>query len=72
MIPLSVLKDFHEVDQQQVEILAAAMGEDNAFQQLLFTANIFRKANCTPIFLVNESQTAMLVTSKETYGKRLH
>ncbi len=71
-IPIEVIRDFHEVPESMIiEAAAAHMGENN-FKQLLVSANIFRKAKCEPIFLVNNDQTLMLCTCKETWGRRLH
>lgn len=72
IIPLEYIKDFHEINEEMVQRAADEIGGENAFRTLLFKANIFRKANTTPMYLMNNEQTLMVVTCKETFGRKLH
>jgi hypothetical protein len=62
------------IPEHVVEDAAAAIPDDeeNSFARLLKTANEFREAGLTPLFLVNEEFKNLVVICKETYGKKLH
>jgi hypothetical protein len=47
-------------------------GEDNSFFRLLEAAEGFRKADLTPVYILNAETMDVMVIAKETYNKRLH
>ena len=71
-MPILQKADFHEIPEALIKNAADVIPGDNAFKQLLFTANKFRQANTVPVFLINNEQTFMLVSCRETWNKRLH
>ena len=68
----NLLKGFHEVDEAMIIDAAKVVGGFNAFTELLGRAELFRRANTEPVYLVNDEETMMYVTCRETYGKNLH
>ena len=64
--------NFHEIDEAMVINAAKVVGGINAFTELLVRAEVFRQANTEPIYLVNDEETLMFVSCRETYKKNLH
>src|ERR1017187_3916147 len=57
-----------EVPETMIQQAAAAHGGDegpNHFAHLLMAANMYREANLTPIYLTNQSQSALRVIARE-------
>ena len=46
--------------------------EDNSFMRLLEAAQDFRKADLTPVYVLDIHTMDVFVVAKETYKKRLH
>ena len=69
---MDILENFHEVDETMIINAAKVVGGVNAFTELLGRAELFRRANTQPIYLVNDTETMMFVTCRETYRKNLH
>jgi hypothetical protein len=69
---MDILENFHEVDEAMIINAAKVVGGINAFTELLGRAEVFRRANTQPIYLVNDTETMMFVTCRETYRKNLH
>ena len=72
MVHFNILKQFNEVPEQMIKDAANAIPGDNNFKQLLIYAEVFRMAECTPMFLTNNEQTLMYTTCRETFGRKLH
>lgn len=52
---------------------AISMGEsDNSFSRMLLAAEEFKKAEMTPMFLLDIKNMDVFVVAKETFGKKLH
>ena len=47
-------------------------GEDNSFFRLLTAAEEFRKAELTPVYILDATTMDVMVVAKETHNKRLH
>jgi hypothetical protein len=73
MIPIEITKDFFEVP-EEVIIKGAEMfgGDQNNFAQLLYNGTVYKKMGLEPMYMINNSQTMMVVTCKETWGQKLH
>jgi len=65
IIPEKVIKESAEI--------ANDLGEsDNSFSHLLLTAEEFKQANMTPMFLLDPYRMDVLCVARETFGKKLH
>ena len=52
---------------------AIAMGEsDNTFTRMLLAAEEYKKAEMTPMFVLDVSNMDVFCVAKETFGKKLH
>jgi len=52
---------------------AISMGEsDNSFSRMLLAAEEFKRAEMTPIFLLDMQNMDVFCVAKETFGKKLH
>lgn len=52
---------------------ALEMGEsDNSFSRMLVAALEFKRADMTPIFLLDTKNMDVFVVARETFGKKLH
>lgn len=52
---------------------AISMGEsDNSFSRMLLAAEEFKKAEMTPIFLLDMQNMDVFCVARETFGKKLH
>jgi hypothetical protein len=71
MISVNML-EFREIPEQVIRQAAEAIGGENNFRLMLVNGNIFRAANCEPVYLMNNEQTLMFCSSKETFGQRLN
>jgi len=47
-------------------------GEDNSFFRLLTAAEEFRKADLTPVYILDATTMDVMVVAKETHNKKLH
>lgn len=45
---------------------------DNAFKRALKDAQIYRNANLTPIFLLDQKNMILSTSAEEIWGKKLH
>lgn len=65
IVPEKVIKESAEI--------ATEMGEsDNSFSHLLLTADKYKQAEMTPIFLLDEENMEIYCVAKETFKKKLH
>ena len=46
--------------------------EESGIRRVLDAADLYRAANMTPIFILDQQNMDVLVVAKETFGKRLH
>ena len=61
------------VPEDIIEQAASAFnGEENNFSRLLLTADEFRDAELTPMFILNNRTMELLVVCKETFNKKLN
>lgn len=52
---------------------ATALGEsDNSFSRMLLLAEEYKKAEMTPMFVLDVNNMDVYVVAKETFGKKLH
>lgn len=52
---------------------ATAMGEsDNSFSRMLLLAEEYKKAEMTPMFVLDVKNMDVYCVAKETFGKKLH
>jgi hypothetical protein len=72
MIPTELTKELHEIPESVIKAAAEHIGGNNQFAALLEKAAIFRHVGAKPIYLANEDASAMCVSSKETYNRKLH
>ena len=76
MLPAKLVASLQEVPERIIAQAADDLegeGENNNFKKLLAAAEIFRHAQCDPIYLGNKEYSAFCVTSRETIdSKRLH
>ena len=45
---------------------------NNEFAQIMSQVEAWKKADCTPVILMNADKTTMKVVSYETFGRKLH
>lgn len=73
MIPAEVTRDFVEVPEEVIKKGAEMFGGDqNNFAQLLYNGSVYRKAGLEPMYMINNNQTMMIVTCRETWAQKLH
>ena len=74
MIPAKLVATLNEVSEKIIMQAAEDLeGEENNFKKLIEAAEIFRHANCNPIYLGNKDYSAFCVSSRETIDpKKLH
>jgi len=63
--PVDISEINIEVPEMMIQQAAGSIGGVNNFVRLLQTANLYREANLTPIYLTNASQTALRVVARE-------
>lgn len=63
--PVNVSEVNIEVPEEMIQQAAMAVGGNNNFSRLLIAADAFRAANLTPIYLTNNSQSALRVIARE-------
>ncbi len=67
---------FYEVTQTDIQKVIKYSREHNEEPQnihkILAVALEFKKAGLTPMFLTNEDETYIRITTKELFGKKLH
>ena len=74
MIPAKLMAILEEVPERIIQQAASDFeGEESNFHKLLQAAEIFRHANCIPVYLCNADYTSFCVSSHQTMdAKKLH
>lgn len=67
--PKVVISDVNiEVPEQMIQAAAMQCGMDSNFARVLNAGNAFKAANLTPVYLTNQSQTALRVVPYEYHA----
>lgn len=69
-----IVSNFVIVPESIVEDAAAACSDDehNSFRKVLRAAEEFKKAEMTPIFILDIERMDLIVVTKETFQKKLN
>lgn len=67
-------KQYVIIDESYVRYASEQYGEDdkNMFLKILKTAQVYKDAEMTPVFLLDPITMAIYVVAQETFGKLLH
>jgi hypothetical protein len=72
-IPTEIVDSLQEVPESIItEYAENSKIENSGWKQLLKAAQIFKHAGCEPIFLTTPDESRWVVSSKETFKKKLH
>lgn len=58
--------------QASAETLIGSGESDNSFSRMLLLAEEYKKAEMTPMFVLDAKNMDVYVVAKETFGKKLH
>jgi hypothetical protein len=58
--------------QSSAETLIGSGESDNSFSRMLLLAEEYKKAEMTPMFVLDAKNMDVYVVAKETFGKKLH
>lgn len=72
-IDMSAYKVIPEhIMQASAETLIGSGESDNSFSRMLLLAEEYKKAEMTPMFVLDVKNMDVYVVAKETFGKKLH
>lgn len=57
---------------QAASVLESTGEPDNGFSRVLKTAEVYKSANMTPLFLWNQVEEYLTCVASETFNKKLH
>lgn len=70
---MSTFKIIPEHVMEESADTATSMGEsDNSFSRMLLAAEEYKKAEMTPMFILDMKNMDVYCVAKETFGKKLH